>query len=253
METREFPMTDRSTEQMASLASGVRSVTPRLGLQSTLHTLLESACTLFPEIDHAGISIAHRDGGIETVAITDDLVRQLDQLQYDLGEGPCLYAVTEDPVVIVEDVRDDQRWPRFVPAAVALGLRSQIGLRLYSNDETMGGLNLYSTSSDTIAPHTEPMAELFAAIAATVMGHARHEHDLAAALASRQVIGQATGIVMERYSMDEHRAFSYLLRVSSLSNVKVRDLAREMVDTARSSGSTAALTPPPTTTQKVPE
>ena len=230
-------MTGHSTDQIASqLSAEVRGSMTASGLRATLQGLVESACSIFPEIDHAGISVAHRDGGIETVAVTDDLVRELDQLQYDVGEGPCLYAVTDCPVVVVDDVRHEQRWPRFVGPAAELGLRSQIGLRLYSNDETMGGLNLYSTSRDHIAAHTEPMAELFASIAAAVMGRARREHDLAAAVATRQVIGQATGIVMERYSMDERRAFDYLLRVSSLSNLKVRDLAREMVDAMPSRG-----------------
>lgn len=201
-----------------------------LDLPTTLQACVDGAAAAFPEIDHAGISLAHRNGDIETVAATDELVGRLDQLQYDLGEGPCLYALTDDPVVTVQYAAHEQRWPKFIPAAIREGLRSQLGLRLFTESQLLGGLNLYSTSTDTISRETIEMAELFAAHATVALGRAQREENLHNAIASRQLIGQATGIVMERYSMNEMRAFDYLLRVSSLSNVKLRTLAREIVD-----------------------
>ena len=83
--------------------------------------------------------------------------------------------------------------------AVEKGLRSQLGIALYQDAETLGGLNMYSINSDTIDPQTQHMAELFAAHAAIALGHAQHADHLHTGLISRQVIGQAVGIIMERY------------------------------------------------------
>jgi GAF domain-containing protein len=213
-----------------SLALLSREINQPIDLDTTLQAIVESAQRSMPGIDHVGISVAHRNGTIETRAATSDLVWQLDDLQYGLDEGPCVHAIEAEPVVKVEHARHEQRWPRYMPSACELGLRSQLGLALYNDATTLGGLNMYSTSSDTIDPEVEDLAELFAAHAAVALGRAQREDQLRTALTSRQLIGQAVGIVMERYGMDETRAFDYLARVSSHSNVKLRDVAQEVVD-----------------------
>lgn len=184
------------------------------------------------EIDHVGISITHRNGRIETRSRTDDLVLQLDQLQYDLREGPCLDAMSsehDEDVIRVDHLQDDQRWPRYRPQAVAAGVRSQMGLRLFREDTTVGGLNLYSTTSDEITDQGEALARLFATHAVLALGRVNVEQSLNTALETRTLIGQATGIVMERYDLSADRAFDYLVRVSQSSNIKIRDVAAEMV------------------------
>ncbi len=214
----------------AAMSVVARELGASTDLQSTLATLVQGAVTALPDVDHAGISVVHRRGRIETVAASDRLVRELDELQYSLGEGPCVDAARDDDVVRVQHARHEERWPRFMPRAVQRGLRSQLGLRLYTESRTIGVLNLYSTTSDSITDEVEQMAELFSAYATTSLGRAQSAESLDNVIASRQVIGQATGIVMERYGLDEGRAFEYLLRVSSLANQKLRDIAREMVD-----------------------
>jgi len=199
-------------------------------LQTVLDTIVKTAARSLPGIDHVGITIAGSDGHMQTMAGTDPFVWQLDRLQYELREGPCVHAITADTVTTVEWAADDHRWPRFMPLAVAAGLRSQMGLRLFTERETLGGLNVYSTSSDTIDPDVVHMAELFAAHASLALGHARREEQLNAALATRKVIGQAIGILMERYALTEDGAFGYLTRVSSHTNVKLRAVAQVVVD-----------------------
>jgi hypothetical protein len=167
---------------------------------------------------------------METLAGTDPFVWELDRLQYQFHEGPCVHAIAVDPVTTVEWAGREQRWPRFMPLAVARGLRSQMGMRLFTERETLGGPNMYSTSSDTIDPDVVHMAELFAAHASLALGHARREEQLSAALLTRKVIGQAIGILMERHALDEDGAFAYLTRVSSHANVKLRAVAQEIVD-----------------------
>jgi transcriptional regulator with GAF, ATPase, and Fis domain len=215
-----------------------RALNAPTDLESQLDVIVDVARNSMPEIDHAGISVAHHDGIVETKAATSELVHELDELQYSLGEGPCLHAIASDPVVVVQDARNDSRWPRFMNAAVERGLRSQLGLRLYLDEHSRGGLNLYSTSSDTIDPETESIAELFASHAALAMGRVRSGENLSAALASRTTIGIALGMVMERYGMDRNRAFSYLTRIASSSETKLRDVAEHLVAEADRSSRT---------------
>jgi GAF domain-containing protein len=118
-----------------------------------------------------------------------------------------------------------------MPQAAQRGLRAQLAVGLYSDEETLGGLNLYSTESDTVDDDAVPIAELFASHAAIALGRSRHEGQLNDAIASRKVIGQAIGILMERYQIDEDRAFQFLIRASQTGNLKLKAVAEELVTT----------------------
>lgn len=215
-----------------ALATAARDINAPRDLASTLDAIVRVAAECLPGIDHAGISIAHRGGQIETRAGTDQLVWDLDALQHALGEGPSLHAIATQQLTVGDDLRHEQRWPRYVAGALEHGVKAQLGIRLYVEDETLGSLNLYSTEKETIDPEVVRAAELFATHAALALGRARREEELTAALNSRRVIGMALGLVMERFSLDQERAFDYLTRVSQQSNVKLRDVAQEMVEDA---------------------
>lgn len=126
----------------AGLVRVAREINDLRSLESTLDTIVQTAARSLPGIDHVGITIAGRDGGMETKAGTDPFVWELDQLQYALGEGPCLRVIRNEAITTVEHVRREQRWPAFMRAAVEKGLRSQISLRLYTEDATLGALNM---------------------------------------------------------------------------------------------------------------
>jgi len=227
---REISVMDLRPDISAALVKVAHEINEPRELQTVLNTIVGTAVHSLPGIDHVGITIASKDGRMETLAGTDPFVWELDRFQYQLGEGPCVHAIAVDPVTTVEWAGREQRWPRFMPLAVARGLRSQMGMRLFTERETLGGLNMYSTSSDTIDPDAVHMAELFAAHASLALGHARREEQLSAALLTRKVIGQAIGILMERHALDQDGAFAYLTRVSSHTNVKLRAVAQEIVD-----------------------
>lgn len=212
-----------------ALTEAAKQIYAPTDVQGTLDTIVQSAQRSVPGINHVGISVTHRDGRIETKAATDPLVQELDHIQYELGEGPCLDSIWDEPVVLVEGMQHEQRWPLYVPQAIRHGVRSQLGLRLYVEEDTLGGLNLYSTESDTVDTEARQLAALFATHAALALGRAQREASLNTALDSRKIIGQAIGIVMERYALDEGRAFQYLSRVSQTTNVKLRDVAGELV------------------------
>jgi len=223
----------RDVRQMARFTEvftqAARDIHAAMGLEESLEAIVRSAATSLPDIDFVGISVGYPDGRLETLAASDDAVLTFDKMQYDAGSGPCIYAMEAEAVMRVEHAAEETRWPDFMPTAVAAGLRSMLGVRLLVDDERMAALNMYSVSSATLDDDLESLAELFASYAALTLGFVRREDQLTRALESRRLIGQAIGIVMERYSVDEKRAFRYLTRVSNDSNVKLRDLAAEIV------------------------
>ncbi len=218
----------------SALAEVARILDEKRDVRETLEGIANTAREAVPGFDHVGVSIApagrRRDRSpIETLAATDPLVDQLDQLQWHLGEGPCVDALQAEPVVIVEHARHAQRWPRYVPEAVRIGLRAQLAIRLFSDRSGVGGLNFYSVAQETVDPLAPVIGELFAVHAAVALGRAREIEGLHEALASRKVIGQGIGILMERYGFDEERAFQFLLRSSQQNNVKLRKVAEDLV------------------------
>lgn len=157
---------------------------------------------------------------------------ELDRLQYKLGDGPCVHAMRDTDVVLADRLRHDQRWPQYVRGAVENGVMSQMTFQLYADEKKLGVLNFYSTHSEDIHPEAEHIAEHFATHAALALGHARKESEMAAGMQSRQIIGVATGLVMSRYHIDRDKAFHFLVRASTTSNLKLRDIAAEVVSAA---------------------
>lgn len=226
-----------ATEIAAALTEAAQSINSHRSLDHTLDAIVRAAQQTVPGFDHVGISVVHgsgkgtgNGGRIETRAGTGSLVWEVDELQYKLHEGPCYDAITNGGVTVMEDVSTEHRWPQYVVEVARLGLRAQMGLQLYTADGTLGGLNFYALERG-VDPDAIQLAELFAAHAAIALGHARHEHQLKESVASRQAIGTAVGIIMERYRISESRAFQFLVRASSTSNIKLREIAQEVVDT----------------------
>ena len=217
----------------AALAKAAREINRPQDLDAILGRIVGVARDSMPQIDHAGITVVHRDGRVETRARTDSVVDQLDALQYALHEGPCLHAIRTGETVRVEHARYEQRWPSFIRRAADLGLRSVLGVRLNVGSHTVGALNMYSFSADEIDAETEQLAELFAAHVALALGHAERLENLNQALSSRKTIGLALGILMEKLDIDEDTAFAYLTRISASNETKLRDVAASVVEEAR--------------------
>lgn len=183
-----------------------------------------------PGIDHASISITSRDGKIQTLAPTDDLAVRSDELQYEIGEGPCLDAVLEEPVVQADDVSTDLRWPVYGPrAATELGIGSQLAFQFRAEPHVRAGFNLYSDRPHGLGIEDRQLAMLFANLAAAALGWSRQDDTLHQALETRNGIGQAIGIVMERYQLDQDRAFAFLVRTSQAGNIKLHQVAAGVV------------------------
>jgi GAF domain-containing protein len=222
-------MSDHELRIAHALNEAAKLMNAPATLNETLDAITRAALCTVPGFSHVGISITHRDGTIETKSATDQLVWELDSVQYTLREGPCYDSITGRGITVVNEARHDQRWPRYMPEAVKRGLRAQLAVGLYSDGDSLGGINLYSTDSDHVEDDAIGIAELFASQAAIALGRSRHEFQLNEALESRKLIGQAMGLVMQKYELDEDRAFQFLVRASSTGNIKLRALAAELV------------------------
>jgi GAF domain-containing protein len=216
------------------MASVAESLDQTASSEETLSRITWCARETIPGVDFASISVRHRDGHLETVAATSDIATKIDSLQYELQEGPCYDAASSEDAVSTVDVATEPRWPTYGPAAAALGVRSQVAVRFYETPQSRGGLNLYSASARALADQVG-FAQIFAKHAAIAMGHTYTVEGLNTALAGRKSIGQAIGIVMERYGLDEDHAFEFLMRMSQTANIKLRKVAAEVVKQANRS------------------
>lgn len=195
---------------------------------ATLESITSAAVEVLPDVEYASITVKHADDSIDTVAPTDPLVLDLDGRQYELKEGPCYDAAVSTAHVISPDLESDDRFPKYGPYVVSKGIRAQAGLRLFDAPASQGALNLYSHDVGAFEDFTT-VAELFAHQAAVAIGYAREIADLNDAIRTRTTIGQAVGIIMERYELNDERAFAFLTRLSQHSNVKLRLVAAEIV------------------------
>jgi GAF domain-containing protein len=189
-------------------------------------------------------------GDLRTPTAPTTLMAQLDALQTQLAQGPCSEALGGLDSVYVPDLLDDHRWPLFSPEAARLGVRSALAYRLAVKGETLGVLQLYAHLPSAFNAHERAQGLIFAAYAALALAQARAQEsdesrieNLQNALASRDVIGQAQGILMERERITADQAFQLLRHSSQHLNRKLRTIAQDIVDTGTIPGGSSG--PPP--------
>ncbi|WP_433868796.1 GAF and ANTAR domain-containing protein [Saccharopolyspora sp. CA-218241] len=226
-------MAEGLREFSVALAEMARDLAAQASVQATLERIVAHAVDLVEGCDQAGILLLHPDRSLETPAATSDLVRESDRSQSELGEGPCFSALVDrEPVYRISDIGTcDQRWPRFGPRARDLGLGSMLGFLLYTEERELGALNLYSTRADVFTEHSEVVGWLLASHAAVLYATARTEAQLQTAISTRQLIGEAVGITMERYKVPADQAFDLLRTLSQNRNIKLREVAERITTT----------------------
>lgn len=184
------------------------------------------------DCDFAGVTFLHKWSRIETVAATDPLIEKVDQIQLDVGQGPDLDPL-QDRLVVVDDTLAETRWPSWAAMVADTGIRSLLSVHLYTSDELLGTLNLYSRRPQKFDVDDQAVAHVLARHAAVAIAAARKQENLWQAADARKIIGQAQGILMERYVLDAERAFAVLVRYSQDNNIKLREVARQLVETRR--------------------
>jgi ANTAR domain/GAF domain len=214
--------------RMAELAREISAPRP---LEQVLADVTAAAVQVIPGADVAGVLLVKKGGEFESLADTDDLAGRLDKLQHDFGEGPCSDAALKQTIVRSDDMRDEARWPRYAPAAVRHGVLSSLSFKLYTADRTAGALNLFSFKAGAWDTEAETIGSVFAAHAAAAIMAGRHGEHMQSALSTRDRIGQAKGIIMERYGVDDVRAFEMLRALSQESQAKLVDIAQRVIET----------------------
>lgn len=223
-------MDDLSTHMLTMAARLAETVSGR-DLDGTLQALTRAAVEVLPGVDEASITIRHTDGSIRSYAVTAPFLSELDNWQFARAEGPCYDGVTRNALSVCSDLGADPRYPHYGKQAVAAGIRSQAGLRIFETKHFVGGLNVYSRRVGDLGDIAF-LAELFGAHARSAMAYALEIDGLRDAVSSRQLVGQAVGIVMERFALSGEQAFAFLTRLSSERNVKLRTLAEQLVAAA---------------------
>ena len=217
-------------DELASLFSSfARNAQKQDDPHSTLVEIVRAAVELVPGCDSGSISVVQGRRKVTSEAASGELSRIVDSLQEETGQGPCLDAAYEQETVRVPDMASEQRWPRFTAKALAAGAAGMLSMQLYVEGDNLGALNLVSRQPWAFDDESEHTGLLFAAHAAIAYAAAQKQAKLTRTIETRQLIGQAQGILMERHKITADRAFNVLVKASQQENLKLREVADRLV------------------------
>jgi GAF domain-containing protein len=200
------------------------------GVEETVQAVVEFALQAV-DCQYAGVALYAKGGNPEVPAATDPTVAEIYRFQMDGEAGPLVECMRTQTTVVVPDTTSEPRWPEWAKKVLELGVRSVLDVPLRTAAGTVGVLGLYSVEPDAFGPDAEAIAHILARHASVAVATARREQNLNLAVDARKLVGQAMGILMERYGLDADRAFLVLKRYSQQTNTKLHDVARELVDT----------------------
>ena len=200
-------------------------------LQETMQRVVDLAEEVLERCDGVSLMLIGRGGRIETPASSSQAAYDSDMAQYETGEGPCLNAIRDEHTVLMNDLEDDERWPAYRAKALELGVRSMLSVRLFANEDSMGALDLYSKQPDAFDQRSQVIAQVFATHASIAVKAALTIAGLETVISSRDVIGQAKGIIMSSRKVTADMAFELLRTRSQQRNQPVRELARKITET----------------------
>lgn len=201
----------------------------------SLSQLVRKAVETMPACDAASITLSDKGGRFHTPAASDRLAETCDQLQYSLGEGPCVTAAapTGPDACYLPDTRRDARFPQWGPAVAEHGIRTVLSVRMAGKERRHAALNFYSRTLDGFSPDEIDVGLVFTTLATNALEASSLITGLSTAMRSRHMIGVAQGILMARYDIPLERAFEVLKRYSNDTNIPVRQLARQVVELGR--------------------
>src|SRR5215475_7203364 len=233
-------LSERYGDLVESLTDLARTLTETESVRDTLQSILALALRSIPGCDAASITVLDATEQPSTIAATDEKTYELDRRQYLLHDGPCMDAARRQQVSRWNLHDAEQRWPDFTGLAEQMGLRSYLSAGLGLAGRRLGALNLSSRDPDGFSQLDEDLISLFtvpAAAAIVAVGRYIEARDLAGqfeqALQSRAVINRAIGIIMAESRCDAEQAFATLSQASNNRNMKLRDLATEIVTQVR--------------------
>lgn len=216
--------------QMTEFLDTVQRRANPIDRQSALRDLNVMTVSMVPGAEAAGITLVDSDGGIDTVGATDDIPLLLDDAQREAGEGPCLSSAWEQHTILIDDLWEDRRWLVFRLRALRRSpIRSIMSFKLFEHSKQFAALNLYAEPRQAFSVESVELGLVLAAHT-TLAWHGLHrEQQFESALASRDVIGQAKGVLMERMRIDAVQAFDVLKKLSQDHNIRLAEVARRIV------------------------
>ena len=226
---------DQLSESLAGLSS---LLTGSGGLEHTLLRVAQLAVQAIPGAEGSGLTLIEADRP-QTVVSTAEFVREVDDIQYRINEGPCVSAVAERHTFTSGNLGGEALWPRFGPRVGRLGVNSALSLPLLIADRVVGALNVYAAPRDAFGDTALALGEAFAGPAAVSVANAqllaqaeRLTGQLQEALTSRAMIDQALGVIMSQSGVTAEEAFDRLRQQSQSRSVKLAEVARELLATA---------------------
>jgi transcriptional regulator with GAF, ATPase, and Fis domain len=242
---RDGSVTSRSADQRlaedddlrAGLA-GLSRLTTQMGLEDLLTQVATYAVRAIPGADGAGLTLLEDDRA-NTIVATAPFVTEIDDIQYSIGQGPCITAAREGQTVMSGSLGGDPRWRKFGGSVARLGVHSALSLPLITPDRIVGAMNVYAHAKDAFDKRSADLGEIFAVPAAIAVQNAqvlaqtrRLAERLQSALEERAVIDRAVGIMMSRSGGTADEAWARLRAVSQHEHQKIVDVARQIVDEA---------------------
>lgn len=208
---------------------------PDADSDTVIAELAENAAAEIPGAQYAGVTVTRNAKHIDTPAATHKWPILLDEIQQRHREGPCLTAAWEEKTIHVADLETDDRFPLYRRDALEqTPIRSVMAFQMFIAGETMGALNVYAETPNAFGQVSRDIGLIFAAHSSVAWNAARRDEQFKRALASRDTIGQAKGMIMERYGVNAVQAFEVLRKLSQDSNVPLVQVASELVVTAQS-------------------
>jgi len=199
-------------------------------IEDLLNGVTRAAVDLIDGADCADVLLISETSGYRSLAATRRFAIEVDGVQEQFREGPCVDAAADgDAVVRCDDLQDDPRWPRFAKGAVAVGVHAMMSFQLYTQDKRKGALNVFGLTSGVFDAKDQAVGAMLATHAATALIAHDRERQFQSALSSRDAIGQAKGMIMERFAVDATRAFELLKKLSQDTNTPLVDIAAGLV------------------------
>jgi hypothetical protein len=218
---------------LGRFAAALRELSSRQSVDETLQLAVDLSTELIRGCALADVMLLGPKGTTTPVS-SDELARAVDEIQSETGEGPCRDAAHHELVVRSDDLAEDRRWPIFGPKAAALGVHSAVSFQLFLNrheTDRFGALNLYGYEPASFDDRSVALGDVLAALCSSVLAAAVAREGLHAALQSRDLIGQAKGVLMERHRIAAAEAFQRLKDASQSLNRKVTDVAAHVAET----------------------
>ena len=218
--------------QIAELASNLQEQHSADDIGTALGKLLGTAVGFVPSAQHAALTMGGRDG-VQTISATDGYPVLLTEI-LQRHKAMCGTATWKGNVIRIDDVMAERRWRQYChDVGAETPIRSIMTIPLIVSHHSMGALNLYAERPHAFGAESTEMALIMATHLALAWNMLRHDEQFRTALASRDLIGQAKGVMMERFGIDAVRAFELLSRLSQDSNMPVVEIARRLVESKR--------------------